>query len=350
RETQMRNMNSVSVVAYVVAAMLCGTGAASGQIDPSLFSLGERLSGFNEPSVRGIGMGGVLTALDSRDPINPAQNAELDGWWGQFRTGWLNTSVGTDIKSVGFKVACPIGSARHPAGLAFHYQTLDSSNRGVNIPMPPPDPSLSVDLREGDWGVSYGRKVGRKVAVGLTIAGDVDVDIDMLAVPGATKLAKLNSGPSAGISGARVGALYTPCDAWRVGLLFSVGGTDVDVTSLFPEPVKATYEFDTWSLRVGAQYKPHARTTLALEMDRGHISGAGSSSESTMWWGGIEQRLSCNLALRIGSADGPFSAGIGYSGDGWGIDYAYVNDRYRDSLSDLYGGSAGNYLAVHKLF
>ena len=346
----MRRACAVRVLPFVLIAPLFIAASASAQLDPSLFSIGEQLSGFNEPSVRGIGMGGPLVALDSVDPINPAQNAELQGPWGQVRFGWLDTSVGTDIDSLMFRAACPIGSKRHPAGLAFHIQCLDSHHPGVNIPMPPPYPSLSFDLEEHDWGVSYGRGVGRNLSVGLTIAGDVGVDIDMLAVPGDMKLAKLSSGPSGGVSGARVGALYEPCEDWRLGLLFSVGGTDVDIQTLVPEPGKVSHNFDTWSLRLGAQYDIGPHTSLALDMDRGHLSGAGVTQNDTMWFGGIEQRIGSDLALRIGTADGPFSAGFGYSHDGWAVDYAYVNDRYRSSLSPLYGGNSANYLAIHKLF
>ena len=100
------------LAAFAVLIAACLAASAVAQLEPSLFSLGERLSGFNEPSVQGIGMGGALVALDSADPINPAQNAELDEWWVQVRGGWLHTGVGTDIDSFMVKANGQVAAGR----------------------------------------------------------------------------------------------------------------------------------------------------------------------------------------------------------------------------------------------
>lgn len=323
------------------------------------FSVGEQLSGHNDASVRGIGMGGVLAALDSADPINPAQNAELDEWWGQVRFNNYVTAGRLEINGHLFKLGGPVGSARHPQGLSFHYQDLEADPIPQLVPLPPPLPfaPAGLVLSESDWGASYGRKVGRKVSVGLTIAGDVGVNWDLAIRPGVlgprpTPVLSMAGEPRRGISGGRVGALYQANDDLRLGFFFSTGATEANVKSfLAPPPNVVSFAYDSWDVRLGAAYNLTPRTTVALDMQNGHVSGAGTSESSVMWFGGIEQRIGSGLAIRLGQSDGSLTTGVGYAGKpGWGVDYAYVNDRYRNSLQRLYGDTSGHFIALHSQF
>jgi len=364
-----RRAGGAIVCAWLFVALTSGAWA-QGSLQELLdfsrsYSVGEQLSGHNAPSLQGLGMGGVLAALDSDDPINPAQNAELDDWWGQVRTGSYVAAGEGGICTFLLKVAGPIGSSEHPQGLSFHFQDLDSDPVPRLLPLAPPAQVTArplivapagLALSESDWGGSYGRRVGRRLAVGLTIAGDVSVNWDLAIAPGVlgpgpTPVMSLSSAPRSGVSGARIGALYQATDDLRLGLLCSVGGTDVTVTApMSPPPNQFVIGYDSWDVRIGGAYRLTPRTTVALDMQDGHLSGASVAEHSVMWYGGLEQRIGSGLAIRFGDSDGSFTAGFGYGDGRWGLDYAFVDDLWRASLEPIYGDMSGHFVAAHVCF
>lgn len=91
-----------------------------------------------------------------------------------------------------------------------------------------------------------------------------------------------------------------------------------------------------FNLALGISYKPYKNLLFAFDVDK-------TNDLDTKLNFGIEGRIQKNFALRAGSNDGDFTAGIGLLFENWNLDYAWsdseLGDSHRISASFQFGAT-----------
>jgi hypothetical protein len=316
--------------------LLVGSAAlALGQgFDPSMFGLPPRLGSGDAMSTRDLGMGAISSCLDDVQYPNPA----LAGFHRTTDAGVREMGTvfeqGPSMDSTMLHFERPL----HVGTDGFQVTALEmstSNQGGLSVPELGP---VNTDMTDKEIVVDYGRRVGRRTAVGLSVLGGEQSDLSMNAVEGPMLLnLKANAG-----FGFRIGAVQEWGPGDYAGVLYSNSQNNVSaiVNEVASRPV---YHGD--ELNVGAAHHIMKNVVAAVEFERGTTSRGAYLGATDLWHFGAEYAPNAQWAVRAGAQGGQPTAGVGYAGRHWHADYAFIQNLNDNDFHALFGSSETH--AVH---
>lgn len=278
-------------------------------------------------TTREAGMGGPLSCVWDRGFANPAFAAMQDLPNIALRWTFTDFDRGPDVVSTHGHLVFPL--RENTNGLQVSLFSLHS-----NSGLLPGGGGVFVDMAEDDLSIHYGHRLGRKVVVGVGMSPGSQLRLSMWA-PGGLPIMDMKAESD---YGARMGLVYerVPGELW--GLVYdyyqeSVEGAGIAFGGL------ASQVFHTDLLAVGVSKYLRPNLLVAAEYQDGSSSAGATEGSLAGWHFGAECRVTPRWSLRAGLNDQQPTAGVGYRGERFELNYAFVNDWNDDIAGNVFGGS-----------
>jgi hypothetical protein len=281
-------------------------------------------------TTRLFGMGGFVTCVPDLGFANPAFAGTLQTSSAVARISDTDFDSGLNLRAVQASTALPLEANRQ--GLQITLLKLDTRSAGLT---PGPFASLSADFSEEDLALHYGYRPNPDWAVGVGVSPRFRADSNLRSPLTGDLLTHFHSSAKFGF---RLGAVYQlPQDGWA-GFVFDDYKEDVSASgAAFPAPVSAS--FRSQEIALGVSRRLSDKVLAAVEWQQLNTKGNGERVGDAGFRAGLEFQPEPNWALRVGSNDGAFSAGVGAEKDNWSFQYAYLKDWNKDSVRTAFGDS-----------
>ena len=320
------------VLSVVVLAALAIAGPGLAQIES--YAVTHPFALATATTTRLFGMGGFITCIEDEGFGNPAFAGTLRSYSAVGRYSVTDYDNGLKLKGQQVSVAIPL--KKNAEGLQVTGFQL-TSDPGLLASLPPGNFSCS----EYDISIHYGRRLSDAWAAGIAISPVFHNSTSLTAVDTGVPLLQLRSEAD---RGCRLGVLYEFGDRGQAGAVYDKYYEDVTATGAAVGPHPLVHRYTSEEMVVGVSWQFSDRILGALEWQQLTTEGHGVRIGDSGIRVGVEALVSDNCALRLGSNDGSFSAGIGYAGDDWTLQYAYIDDWNGDVVGATFGDSSTHQL------
>lgn len=304
------------------------------------------------PTVNIAGSGGFWSALPNPFSSNPATFTTLKKYG-------FNGAVYTSYNLIDFKSGpnfdpFVVGTGLMGLGkgvLRIGYANFDTDKAKTKVF------GLKGNLQGEILEIGYGYPINERLSLGLTFipiySSDVEFEAEVLG-----KQITVAKGKNRAREDFRLGLLYNPLDWLYLGLTYEHNRDKLETTTLTLFEDKKTTEYPTIDLiRPGLVIQPWRGGTIGVDWLWGKINNKKGKDDYDIdqLFFGIEQYLNPRLCLRVGSADGGFTAGLGLR---WTnlllggakpinllLDYTYLDKSMKDMKPHL-GSSATHLVAI----
>jgi len=311
----------------VVAVMLC-CSLASAQFGPEMYGLIGRFGMGSPVSTRVLAMGGQVGCINDQLFANPAfaavqlqSNAGVRGNLTEFDNG-------PDVTTALVHAMVTLKPDRQ--GVQVMFLDLDSSSGAMVHPLAGP---VTTKLFEKTVVVDFGQRLSDRLTAGLSVLGHRRAGLSIVSGLGPL-LISLGDKSAYGFRGA-VAYELAPDD--YAGAVFNYAREEVTTAGVAALPGK---NFDSYQFVLGASRHVTPQVLLAAEWQHGVLEATGFKSSVDTLHFGAEYRPTPQWGLRAGLSDGNISCGLGWSGEKWRADYAFINNWNDDDAKQLFGGSA----------
>lgn len=277
------------------------------------------------PAVKIAGHGSFWAALPSSYSNNPACFVTLKtsyipakgGVYSEY--GRVNFKKGPDLNIWTLNGAFSLGKGV----IRLDYYRLDSN----------PAKSRTFGLKnkiEGQtFQIGYGHPINDKLSLGITWSPLYSSDVKF-------KLGNLNVAKGKSRSqwyrSFGLGMLYQPYKWLSLGLSYGHNKSKLKTTYSSLVDDKRTVDYPITNLvRPGLVIQPKLGTIIGVDWLWGQIDNErGRKYTFHQWYFGLEQYFNPYFALRVGSADGSLTTGLGIRWKNLIFDYAYINQSAKD--------------------
>lgn len=327
-------MKSVLVAIVVITFSLVSLQAFAGGLglDPSNYVLMHLFAAAEDAGARGGAMGKIMSVLPGPDAANPAlmepgtKGSDFLVKQGSYSLGDIDK---TDIKTTQIRYLKQLDVDRV---IAVNYYGADTGLQSTSIP------GLEKRFQENDVAVAYRKRIGH-LSVGAA-AAVLPVNMEFRLPDGST-VARIKSNVCYGLM---PGIAYQR-DKVTLGI---VSQLYTEKSTLSTAAGSATNNYRTANNFIGASYKLTENDLVAVEWEKGRISGGGISMPISTLKAGVEHARG-SLAVRAGLMDGELTFGLGYNHGSLKIDFAYLAGPHKDQL-DALGGARANLFALSYSF
>jgi hypothetical protein len=320
------------VVLSVVLAALAVAGPGLAQTES--YAVTHPFALATATTTRLFGMGGFITCIEDEGFGNPAFAGTLRNYSAVGRYSVTDYDHGLKLKGEQVSVAIPL--KKNAEGLQVTGFRL-TSDAGLLAGPPPSNFSCS----EYDVSIHYGRRLSDAWVVGIAMSPVFHNSTSLTAVGTGVPLLQLRSEAD---EGCRLGVLYEFGDRGQAGAVYDKYHEDVTATGLAIGGGPLYHRYTSEEMVAGVSWRFNDRILGALEWQQLTTEGAGIKIGDSGVRVGIEAMVSDNCAVRLGSNDGSLSAGIGFAGNNWTLQYAYIDDWNDDTVGATLGDSSTHQL------
>lgn len=286
-------------------------------------------------TTRQFGMGGVSTCVEDVGFPNPAFAGMLKTSQAALRVSWTDFDGGLDLTGTQAWYATPVGESRGIQLLGFD---LDSDPGTIVTPAG----GLPGTIEETDLAIHYGQRLSDRWLVGAGISPVLEAETRLRHPLTGDVVSFTDSEADFGF---RLGALYQYADEGFAGVVFDHYSEDVTFQA---SPAQGPQAFDftstEWALGVSGRLSEQVFGAIEWMELKSEADPFEATSEGLHF--GIEVDVAPGVALRAGSNDGALSLGAGCRGDGWVVNYAYIDDWNDDTVGAAFGGSETHQLEI----
>ncbi len=286
-------------------------------------------------TTRLFGMGGFITCIEDEGFGNPAFAGTLRSYSAVGRYSVTDHDGGLKMKGQQVSVAIPL--KKNAEGLQVTGFRLTSDPGLFPVPgAPPGSPPAHLSYSEYDISIHYGRRLSDTWVVGIAMSPVFHNSASLADVGTGVPLLQVHSEADEGL---RLGVLYQFGDRGCAGAVYDKYHEDVTATGPAIGGGPLYHRYTSEEMVAGISWQLTDRILGALEWQQLTTERPGLRMGDSGIRVGIEAMVSDNCALRLGSNDGSLSAGIGYAGDDWTLQYAYIDDWNNDAIGALFGDS-----------
>ena len=326
-------MKTVILVMVVLSAALAVSANDGFGLDTSNYSLMHLFAAAEDAGIRGNAMGKIMSIFPGPDAANPAlvetgkKDSSLFIKQGSYSLG---DSDKTTIKTLQIRYTKELDSDQV---LAVNYYSADTGLQITSIP------GLRKRFQENDVAIAYRKNLNRHLSVGVAVA-ILPVKMEF-RLPDGSVAASIKSNVCYGLM---PGIAYTS-GRMTLGMISQLY---VEKSTLKTGAMSVTNNYRTVNNFIGISYKLTSKDLVAVEIEKGQISGGNISIPiSTMKFG--FEHTSGPLAIRVGLMDGEPTFGFGYHYRSFSIDCAYLANPHKDQLGAL-GGAKALFFALSHSF
>jgi hypothetical protein len=271
-------------------------------------------------SLRHMAMGGAFAADDRSDwHGNPAGLVAIHEPTLYASTNQTAFDLLPEFRARFLGYAQPVGKQAQGA-LKLTYVTVRAGGTIASGPVP-----LLAEIKEEDYGIEYGRHLGRRTSIGIATAY-LSTESDY-GIAGLGRITSLKGRPSG--FGGRLGIIYDLSGHVAVGALYDRYAEKIRRVAPALGVGEEAFLFRSSAYRIGVAFRPDADTTLLLDFDARHLRGNGTTITRQAWVAGIERAVG-PARLRLGSFDGQSTGGIGVVLGQFEVSYAFTRRYDRD--------------------
>ena len=268
------------------------------------------------PTVRSAGMGGASIAVEGPDSFNPAALGWLEEGEVEFSFGNYDFHSGPDVDYYRLDTTYPVlgGGARVKA----YY--LHSNSRMSKMQAPPGVPHRAK-VWGYEFGMDYGRHINDRISIGL---GAFPLEESRLRLSGVGK-----GRAESLIGSARIGALVRVTDNLNLATMFDHIKDRLRDSYAAGGGAHDNYYANIWT--IGGAFKLAEGTLFAADYRWGKVDGGDVRLNPRSPNFGLEQKVTDNVALRVGYTRGHLTAGGGLKlFERFEVNYAYVDGAGED--------------------
>ena len=327
---------------FLAVSLLLALGGATalGQgFGPEAFGIPSRFGSAAPTTTRGLALGAVTTTLNDVQFANPAFLPLRPGPDVSVRYNRTTFDNCPDLTSLHANYVRPLRLGH--SGFQVTWLDMDSSagNTALLGLGPGPVPA-ALEMSETALVVDYGRRVGAKSTIGLSVLGFQRVDFSLVP-PVGPKLMDLRAKAD---FGGRLGAVYEYQPGDYLGIIYNFAQHTVDASGLLLGGAASSPVYHDDLLSAGMSWHVNPRLLAVGEFHWGRIWRGAFREGTTALHYGVEYEALPGLALRVGQADSQLTCGAGYARGGWRVDYAFLQDWNNGAVGRLFGGSDTNSL------
>ena len=307
------------------------TWAFAGEANNFGSALGLSMKSF-PPTPNIGGMGNVWAGLPSPYSSNPASYVHLRDYKLHgavyYNYSPINTTIGPKINLNDVSGIINLG----PGTLRLDYFDLNSKMSPTKLTTMGQNLKGAVDGKS--FRIGYGFPITENFSVGLSTSPVYDTNVDFeTSIYGKKML--VSKAKSHIRENFRIGSLYSPKKWIHFGIVYEYNRSKIKTTQLTPYGYKNTTNHLTMHLvRPGISVNPWKGGTIGLD----YLWGRADGYIVNKFFFGVEQYVTPNLCIRLGSADKKFTAGFGLRWKNFIIDYAYTHNSIRE-MKEYFGSS-----------
>jgi hypothetical protein len=320
-------MPSRTATLWGLFVLLVAVTPAAAQLD--MYAVSHPFALPTATTTRLTGMGGFASCIPDVGFANPAFAGALtaDAIVLRQSVTSFDGDLGLDCQQGSF--AMPLEKDRQGVQVsAFRLGSNDALFGGFGVP-------ALLSVQEYDVSVHYGRRLSPDWLAGVAVSPVFHNAVDLVPVGVPGSLMHLAAKADWGF---RLGTVYEIGDRGWVGAVYDRYDEDVNGSGqAFGGSVSATFHSE--EIVTGVAYRFTDRLLAGVEWQQLSHRGPGVDNDEAGLRFGVEGLLSDGFAVRMGSNQGGFSAGFGWAGSGFSINYAYVQDWNDNIFGEVYGGS-----------
>jgi len=294
------------------------------------------------PTVRSMGMGGASIGLEGPDSFNPASLGWLEAGKIEITYGDHDFRKGPHVSYYRADVSYPVlgGGAQ----LKLYY--MDSNKRLSEMP----DPSMPLEAKVWAYeaGVSYGRRLNDRLAIGF---GAFPLEESNLRLSGVGR----GRGESL-VGSARLGVLVKVTDEINLATMFDHIKDRLKDSYDSGASLHDNYYANIWT--VGGAIKLTEKMRWVGDYRWGRVNGGSVRLNPRSPNFGLEYQLTDDIAVRVGETRGHITAGAGVKLGPLGPDllkncelnYAYVDGTGEDMIRHAFGTATSHALSLSMKF
>lgn len=311
-------MRYLAVLILVVLFSVSGVGQEIGPDAPMLIKQGLSVTGVLTPDV----------SVPATFSFNPAAIAAgMEEWkvsWGaEADYGVISFAEGPTFRS---DIQSYAAQGKWGAAKISRY-SLSSNTRVARATFGIPA-SGSADAIE----LCYGKRISNPWVVGIALVPFDRADIRLVDAG-----VVLVDGKAEPTLETRLGVLYQPSgpdSVWNFGLTYAYESdrTTVRVSPVLtglPDWIGLDGRYTTRTITGGVAYRPQLGTTLFAGWQKGDIRGTGLLEDIDLTYYGVEQFLSKQWSMELGSTDRSKDVTVTYYRDPWNVGFSYSSGSSR---------------------